>query len=65
LLSIFNLCEEQFVKAHISGLGTCLPGPPVDNQELARRFSLNADWITLFLGNEKRHFTTDLATGNI
>ena len=53
------------MKAHISGFGAYLPGPPVDNQELARRFSLNADWISLFLGNEKRHFTTDLATGDI
>ncbi|AQS35439.1 3-oxoacyl-(acyl-carrier-protein) synthase III [Shewanella psychrophila] len=42
-----------------------LPNDPVDNSLLAERFGLNADWVSLFLGNRSRYFTTDLKTGEI
>ncbi|MDA8120384.1 3-oxoacyl-[acyl-carrier-protein] synthase III C-terminal domain-containing protein [Acidiferrobacter thiooxydans] len=48
---------------YINGLAISLPGLAVDNQELAKCFSLNEEWINLFLGNRTRHFGTNLRTG--
>jgi 3-oxoacyl-[acyl-carrier-protein] synthase-3 len=41
-----------------------LPGPPVDNAELAARIGLSAEWVDRFVGTRARHFAkgrTDLA----
>ncbi|MBV7298364.1 3-oxoacyl-[acyl-carrier-protein] synthase III C-terminal domain-containing protein [Enterovibrio paralichthyis] len=42
-----------------------LPNGAVDNTLLAQRFGLNADWISLFLGNTSRYFATDLVSGEV
>ena len=50
----------------ILGVGTQLPGDPVDNAALARQFGLDAageQWIDAFIGTRGRHFGFDLATG--
>ncbi|MEY9870876.1 3-oxoacyl-[acyl-carrier-protein] synthase-3 [Streptacidiphilus sp. MAP12-33] len=49
-------------KAYIAAVGTALPGAPVDNQHLADRFGIDADWIELFIGTKTRHFAVDLET---
>lgn len=48
---------------YIKGLGLCMPGAPVSNAALAERFSLNEEWISVYLGNQSRYFATDLITG--
>ncbi len=48
---------------YIKGLGLCTPGRAVSNEALAQRFSLNAEWISLYLGNHSRYFATDLNSG--
>ncbi len=48
---------------YIKGLGLCRPGAPVSNAALAERFSLNEEWISIYLGNQSRYFATDLITG--
>lgn len=49
--------------ACIAGVGTALPGEPVGNGTLARRFGVNEEWIDAFIGTRTRHFALDLATG--
>ena len=53
----------QRPEAHLAGLGTFLPGPPIGNAALAGRLGVDADWIDLFLGTDSRHFVRDLKTG--
>ncbi|MGC4807723.1 3-oxoacyl-ACP synthase III family protein [Micromonospora sp. DT233] len=48
---------------HVTGVGTALPGPPVDNATLADRLGLDARWIDTFIGTRTRHFAVDLASG--
>ncbi|MCD0451750.1 3-oxoacyl-ACP synthase III family protein [Actinocorallia sp. API 0066] len=46
--------------------GTALPGPPVDNVTLARRFGMDdlwQQWIDVFIGTRTRHLSVDLDTG--
>jgi 3-oxoacyl-[acyl-carrier-protein] synthase-3 len=52
----------------IIGVGTALPGAPVSNTELARRFGMDAlweQWIDVFVGTSHRHLSVDLRTGDI
>jgi 3-oxoacyl-[acyl-carrier-protein] synthase-3 len=47
---------------------TALPGPPVDNAALARRFGLGAlweQWADTFIGTRSRYLAIDLDTGEI
>lgn len=49
-------------------VGTALPGPPVDNAMLVKRFNLPTvweQWIDTFVGTQGRHFAVDLATGEV
>ncbi|MEK2479633.1 3-oxoacyl-ACP synthase III family protein [Streptomyces noursei] len=51
---------------YIASVGTALPGDPVDNATLVRRFRLPAvweQWIDAFVGTRSRHFSMDLDTG--
>jgi 3-oxoacyl-[acyl-carrier-protein] synthase-3 len=53
---------------HILSVGTALPGRPVDNAALARRFGMPSvwtQWIDTFIGTRTRHFSFDLETGRI
>jgi 3-oxoacyl-[acyl-carrier-protein] synthase-3 len=53
---------------HILSVGTALPGPPVDNATLVRRFNMSAtteQWIDAFVGTRTRHFAFDLDTGEV
>jgi 3-oxoacyl-[acyl-carrier-protein] synthase-3 len=53
---------------HLLSIGTALPGPPVDNATLVRRFNVPAvweQWIDTFIGTRNRHFAVDLETGEL
>jgi 3-oxoacyl-[acyl-carrier-protein] synthase-3 len=53
---------------HLRSVGTALPGPPIDNAALARRFQMNAlweQWIEAFIGTRSRHLAVDLETGEV
>ena len=49
--------------AYILGTGTALPGKPVDNEHLHRRFGINTQWVDHFVGTRTRYFAVDLNTG--
>jgi 3-oxoacyl-[acyl-carrier-protein] synthase III len=54
------------MELHIRAVGTMLPGPPVDNATLVRRFAMPSvweQWIDTFVGTRTRHFAVDLGTG--
>jgi 3-oxoacyl-[acyl-carrier-protein] synthase-3 len=53
---------------HILTIGTALPGSPIDNVTLTRRFGMPSvweQWIDTFVGTRSRHFATDLKTGEV
>jgi 3-oxoacyl-[acyl-carrier-protein] synthase-3 len=53
-------------EVYIRSVGTTLPGTPVSNADLARRFGMGASfeqWIDAFVGTKTRHFAFDLETG--
>ncbi|GGV49327.1 3-oxoacyl-[acyl-carrier-protein] synthase III [Kitasatospora herbaricolor] len=50
----------------ILAAGTALPGPPIDNATLGRRFGMDAlweQWVDVFIGTRSRHLALDLETG--
>lgn len=52
----------------ILAAGSALPGAPVDNAALARRFDMQPlweQWIEVFIGTATRHLAVDLDTGEI
>lgn len=52
----------------IVSAAAALPGPPVDNATLARRFGLDAlweQWIDTYIGTGTRHLAVDLDSGAI
>jgi 3-oxoacyl-[acyl-carrier-protein] synthase-3 len=52
----------------ILGVGTALPGPPVDNARLAERFGMPVvwqQWMETYVGTRSRHFCRDLDTGEV
>lgn len=57
-----NEAKEQIT---IAGLGTFLPGSPVENQHLAQVFNVNEEWVEYFIGNKTRHFALDLKSGKV
>lgn len=53
---------------HILSAASALPGPPVDNAALGRRFGMDAlweQWVDAFIGTRSRHLALDLATGTV
>lgn len=55
-------------KIRIRSAGAALPGPPVENAALARRFGMDTlweQWVEMFVGTHSRHFSVDLATGAV
>ncbi|MEU9478107.1 3-oxoacyl-ACP synthase III family protein [Streptomyces sp. NPDC048191] len=51
---------------HIVSAGTAVPGAPVDNAALARRFGMSdqwEEWIQVFIGTDTRHLSVDLDSG--
>ncbi|MEU0395847.1 3-oxoacyl-ACP synthase [Streptomyces sp. NPDC006208] len=49
--------------AAIAGVGSALPGDPVDNITLGERLGVAPEWIETFIGTRTRHFSLDLADG--
>lgn len=52
----------------ILAAGSALPGPPVDNAALARRFNMDASWeqwVDVFIGTKSRHLAVDLDSGQV
>ncbi|MGW4892454.1 3-oxoacyl-ACP synthase III family protein [Kitasatospora sp. NPDC004240] len=50
----------------ILAAGTALPGPPIDNAALGRRFGMDRlweQWVDAFIGTRTRHLAVDLETG--
>lgn len=50
-------------EANIVSTGTALPGDPIDNEAIARRFGTSAEWIELFVGTRQRHLAASLDSG--
>jgi 3-oxoacyl-[acyl-carrier-protein] synthase III len=50
---------------YVTGAGTALPGPPVDNQRLGDRLGIRPEWVEAFIGTRTRHFAVDLDTGQV
>jgi 3-oxoacyl-[acyl-carrier-protein] synthase-3 len=52
----------------ILSAGTALPGHPIDNAALARRFRMDSvweQWVDAFVGTRSRHLSVDLQTGEV
>ncbi|MEV0641221.1 3-oxoacyl-ACP synthase III family protein [Streptomyces sp. NPDC050619] len=55
-------------EVRILAAGSALPGPPVDNAALARRFDMDASWeqwVDVFIGTRSRHLAVDLESGDV
>jgi 3-oxoacyl-[acyl-carrier-protein] synthase-3 len=53
-------------EVRLLAVGTALPGDPVDNAALGRRFGMDAlweQWVDAFIGTRQRHLAIDLETG--
>ncbi|GAA2598603.1 3-oxoacyl-ACP synthase [Streptomyces axinellae] len=50
---------------HLLGVGTALPGEPVDNETLAAALGIASEWMEAFIGTRARHFAVDLAGGQV
>ncbi|MEU4245489.1 3-oxoacyl-ACP synthase III family protein [Actinoplanes sp. NPDC026619] len=53
-------------EVRVLSAGTALPGQPVDNAALARRFGMDElwqQWVDVFIGTGTRHLSKDLASG--
>ena len=51
---------------NVRSVRTTLPGPPIDNATLARRFGMGEawqSWVDTFVGTAYRHYAVDLETG--
>lgn len=49
----------------LAGVGTALPGDPVDNAQLSRRLGIASEWVETFIGTRTRHFALDLDDGRV
>ncbi|MFK4221535.1 3-oxoacyl-ACP synthase [Streptomyces sp. NPDC019890] len=49
----------------LAGVGTALPGEPVDNVNLSRRLGIAPEWVETFIGTRTRYFARDLDGGNV
>lgn len=47
------------------GVGTFLPGNAISNEDMQDKFSVNAEWIELFIGNKSRHLAYDIHTNEL
>ncbi len=55
-------------EARILAAGSALPGQPVNNAALARRFNMDASWeqwVDVFIGTRSRHLAVDLESGEV
>lgn len=53
---------------HVLSASGVLPGPPIDNAALARRFGMPTafeQWIEAFVGTRSRHLVVDLESGQV
>ncbi|WP_214103099.1 3-oxoacyl-ACP synthase III family protein [Acrocarpospora catenulata] len=53
---------------HILSAASSLPGSPVGNAALARRFGMDAlweQWVDVFIGTRSRHLALDLESGKV
>ncbi|HWE91491.1 MAG TPA: 3-oxoacyl-ACP synthase III family protein [Pseudonocardiaceae bacterium] len=60
--------SPEIPDVQLLSVGTALPGPPVDNADLARRFGMDAlweQWVDAFIGTKTRHLAVDLDTGEV
>ncbi|WP_405709573.1 MULTISPECIES: 3-oxoacyl-ACP synthase III family protein [unclassified Streptomyces] len=58
----------DYPEVRLAGVGTSLPGPPIDNAALVKRFDLPAvweQWIETFVGTSSRYFSVDITTGKL
>lgn len=55
-------------EVRILAAGSALPGQPVDNAALARRFNMDTSWeqwVDAFIGTRSRHLAVDLESGEV
>lgn len=52
-------------KVKLISVGTFLPGEPISNEQIEKKFAVNAQWIDFAIGNRTRHLVMDLDTGQI
>lgn len=53
---------------HVLSAGTALPGAPVDNATLGRRFGMDTlweQWVDTFIGTRTRHLAVELDSGKV
>jgi 3-oxoacyl-[acyl-carrier-protein] synthase-3 len=58
----------ESIDIHLRGVGTVLPGPPLDVASLAKRFGMTEtwrQWVDTFIGTRTRHLALDLDTGEV
>lgn len=48
----------------IMALGSCLPGPALDNQAMEKHFGVNAGWLDRMTGNKTRYYCANLLDGS-
>jgi 3-oxoacyl-[acyl-carrier-protein] synthase-3 len=51
--------------AYIISTGVALPGDPLDNEVLARKFGASVQWIEMFVGTRQRYLAMDLDSGRV
>jgi len=51
--------------AYIISTGVALPGDPLDNEVVARKFGASVQWIEMFVGTRQRYLAMDLDTGRV
>ncbi|WP_326691074.1 MULTISPECIES: 3-oxoacyl-[acyl-carrier-protein] synthase III C-terminal domain-containing protein [unclassified Streptomyces] len=53
------------IPLYLLGVGTALPGEPVDNEALSSRLGIASEWVETFIGTRTRHFAVDLEGGHV
>lgn len=51
--------------AHIVSTGIALPGDPLDNDVISRKFGANVQWIDVFVGTRRRYLSKELDSGRV
>src|SRR3954468_9409256 len=58
----------DFPDVHVLSAASALPGPPINNSALAKRFGMDAlweQWIDVFIGTRTRYLAVDIETGDM
>jgi 3-oxoacyl-[acyl-carrier-protein] synthase-3 len=56
---------QTTIDAYITATGVALPGEPLGNDVVARKFGASTQWIEMFVGTRQRYLAMDLDTGRV